>query len=77
MARHQASARRAGRQGAAAATIRFTAGLGRLRGRDPGRAVWSPVAALVIYGLLAVYYLFEHLPDPAAAEPAAGKPPDG
>ena len=25
-----------------------------------------PVAALVLYGLLAVYYLFEHLPSPAA-----------
>jgi uncharacterized membrane protein len=24
-----------------------------------------PVASLIIYGLLAVYYLFEHLPDPA------------
>jgi TMEM175 potassium channel family protein len=33
---------------------------------------WSPVAALIIYGLLGVYYLFEHLPGPAeqpAAEP--------
>jgi TMEM175 potassium channel family protein len=37
-------------------------------------ALWSPVAALVIFGLLAVYYLFEHLPSPAE-EPAAGKPP--
>ena len=26
-----------------------------------------PVAALVLYGLLAVYYLFEHLPSPSAA----------
>jgi uncharacterized membrane protein len=34
-------------------------------------AFWSPVAALVIFGLLAVYYLFEHLPGPAG-EPAAG-----
>jgi uncharacterized membrane protein len=25
-----------------------------------------PVAALIIYGLLAVYYLFEHLPSPAS-----------
>jgi uncharacterized membrane protein len=29
-----------------------------------------PVAALIIFGLLAVYYLFEHLPDPAE-EPAS------
>jgi uncharacterized membrane protein len=37
-------------------------------------ALWSPVAALIIFGLLAVYYLFEHLPSPAE-EPAAGQPP--
>src|SRR5215468_1242709 len=36
-------------------------------------ALWSPVAGLIIFGLLAVYYLFEHLPSPAE-EPAAGKP---
>ena len=39
---------------------------------------WSPVAALIIYGLLGVYYLFEHLPGPAeapaAGESAAGEP---
>jgi uncharacterized membrane protein len=39
-------------------------------------ALWSPVAALIIFGLLAVYYLFEHLPGPAGdiddGEPAAG-----
>ena len=34
-------------------------------------ALWSPVAALIIFGLLAVYYLFEHLPSPAE-QPAAG-----
>jgi uncharacterized membrane protein len=28
-------------------------------------AFWSPLAALIIYGLLGVYYLFEHLPGPA------------
>jgi len=28
-------------------------------------AFWSPVAGLIIFGLLAVYYLFEHLPGPA------------
>ena len=27
-------------------------------------AFWSAIAGLVIFGLLAVYYLFEHLPDP-------------
>jgi uncharacterized membrane protein len=39
-------------------------------------AFWSPVAALIVFGLLAVYYLFEHLPGPAGdiedGEPAAG-----
>jgi uncharacterized membrane protein len=39
-------------------------------------AFWSPVAALVVFGLLAVYYLFEHLPGPAGdiddGEPAVG-----
>jgi uncharacterized membrane protein len=39
-------------------------------------AFWSPVAALIIFGLLAVYYLFEHLPGRAGdindGEPAAG-----
>jgi hypothetical protein len=39
-------------------------------------AFWSPVVALIIFGLLGVYYLFEHLPSPAE-EPAAGKPPVG
>jgi uncharacterized membrane protein len=39
-------------------------------------ALWSPVAALIIFGLLGVYYLFEHLPSPAE-EPAAGEPPTG
>jgi uncharacterized membrane protein len=37
-------------------------------------AFWSPVAGLVIFGLLAIYYLFEHLPSPSAGtpEPDAG-----
>jgi uncharacterized membrane protein len=46
-------------------TIRFTAGnAGYVVGTLV--ALISPVAALIIFGLLAVYYLFEHLPDPAA-----------
>jgi uncharacterized membrane protein len=40
-------------------------------------AFYSPLAALIIFGLLAVYYLFEHLPSPAdegtsPAAPGAG-----
>ncbi len=30
-------------------------------------AFGQPLAALVIYGLLGVYYLFEHLPSPSSA----------
>ena len=33
-------------------------------------AFGAPLAALIIFGLLAVYYLFEHLPSPAAAAPS-------
>jgi uncharacterized membrane protein len=45
-------------------TIRFTAGsAGYLVGTLVALA--SPVAALAIFGLLAIYYLFEHLPDPS------------
>jgi uncharacterized membrane protein len=29
-------------------------------------ALVRPVAALIIFGLLAIYYMFEHLPDPSA-----------
>jgi uncharacterized membrane protein len=60
-------------------TVRFTAGNG---GYVAGTliALVSPVAALIIFGLLAVYYMLEHLPDPAAdGEPdaAADEGPDG
>ena len=38
-------------------------------------AFLSPLAAVIIFGALAVYYLFEHLPSPSSeAEPG---PPDG
>ena len=33
-------------------------------------ALFSPLAALIIFGLLAVYYLFEHLPSPAEEDPS-------
>lgn len=49
-------------------TVRFTAGnLGYVAGTLIALA--APVAALIIFGLLAVYYLFEHLPaDPGDGE---------
>ncbi len=55
-------------------TFRFTAGNG---GYIIGTliALVSPVAALIIFGLLAVYYLFEHLPAPGEIE--QGEPPPG
>jgi len=34
-------------------------------------ALFTALAALIIFGLLAVYYLFEHLPSPAEAGPDA------
>jgi uncharacterized membrane protein len=42
-------------------------------------ALLSPLAALIIFGLLAVYYLFDHLPSPAQAGPEAapGAPGSG
>ena len=39
-------------------------------------AFWSAVAALAVYGALAVYYLFNHLPDPVAVAEAAARDPD-
>jgi uncharacterized membrane protein len=48
-------------------TFRFTIGnAGYLGGTLI--ALVSPVAALIIFGLLAVYYMFEHLPEPTADE---------
>ncbi len=45
-------------------TFRFTAGNG---GYLAGTliAFFRPLAALIIFGLLAVYYMFEHLPEPS------------
>jgi uncharacterized membrane protein len=44
----------------------FTGGLLVYVGGTLVAAFGAPLAALVIYGLLAVYYLFEHLPSPSA-----------
>jgi uncharacterized membrane protein len=40
-------------------------------------ALWSPVTGLIIFGLVAVYYLFEHLPRPSAGGPDADAGLDG
>ena len=40
-------------------------------------ALWSALAAVIIYGVLAVYYLFEHLPSPAEGPPSPSSPEPG
>jgi uncharacterized membrane protein len=56
-------------------TFRFTAGnFGYIAGTLI--AFVSPVAALIIFGLLAVYYMFGHLPDPSGDGEAASEPDD-
>jgi uncharacterized membrane protein len=53
-----------------ASTVRFIAGnAGYVAGTLI--ALVSPVAALIMFGLLAIYYLFEHLPD-AVSDSEAG-----
>jgi uncharacterized membrane protein len=48
-------------------TIRFTAGnVGYIAGTLI--ALVSAPSALILFGLIAVYYLFEHLPEPAAGD---------
>jgi len=55
-------------------TLRFTIGnAGYVAGTIV--AVFAPVAALIIFGLLAAYYLVQHLPDPTATE-SDGAPDD-
>jgi uncharacterized membrane protein len=39
-------------------------------------AFWLPGVALAVYGALAVYYLFNHLPDPVAVAQAAAREPE-
>jgi uncharacterized membrane protein len=39
-------------------------------------AFWSAGVALAVYGALAVYYLFNHLPDPVAVAEAAARDPE-
>jgi uncharacterized membrane protein len=53
-------------------TFRFTAGNGGYLAGTLIAFFW-PMAALIIFGLLAVYYMFEHLPDPSAAADELGQ----
>jgi uncharacterized membrane protein len=50
----------------------FTAGLLVYVAATLVAAFGAPLAALVIYGLIGVYYLFEHLPSPSSAAPSGG-----
>jgi uncharacterized membrane protein len=52
------------------ATLRFSGGLVGYVAGTLVAAFASSAAALVIYGLIAVYYLFEHLPEPGAEQQA-------
>ena len=49
-------------------TLRFTGGNAGYVAGTLLAAFGAPVVALVIFGLLAVYYLFEHLPDPSGGD---------
>jgi uncharacterized membrane protein len=57
-------------------TVRFTAGNAGYVGGTVV-ALFFPVAALIIFALLAVYYLFEHLPDSAAGDAEGAVNGDG
>ena len=54
------------------ASLRFSAGLIGYIAATIIAALGAPKVALGIYGLLAVYYLFEHLPGPAGQDVGAG-----
>jgi hypothetical protein len=53
------------------ATFRFSIGaVGYVCG--PLLALWQPLAAVLLFGMLSFYYAFEHLPAPASAREAQG-----
>jgi TMEM175 potassium channel family protein len=55
----------------------FTGGLVAYVGATLIAAYVDAVAAVIIFGLLAVYYLFEHLPSPADESPSQAAPGAG
>jgi TMEM175 potassium channel family protein len=55
-------------------TIRFTGGLVAYVAATLIGFVW-PVVSVIIYGAVAVYYVFEHLPPPPDADQAAAEAP--
>jgi hypothetical protein len=60
-----------------AASVRFTAGLGGYVVTTLLAAYVSAGIALALYGVIAIYYLVDHLPDASGAGPAAGQGPAG
>ena len=70
---HQATLARGGRlELPPHARLRFTGGLWGYVAGVLAAAFWTAAAGLVIYALLAVYYIFENLPTPSAEEEGAG-----
>jgi uncharacterized membrane protein len=57
--------------------LRFTGGLFGYIAGMLAAAFWSAAAGLVVYALLAVYYVFENLPAPSPASPDPGSAGDG
>jgi uncharacterized membrane protein len=62
--------------GVAAKIPRWSLGLAGYAAGALIAAFWSAGWALAVYGALAVYYLFNHLPDPVAVAEAAARDPD-
>jgi uncharacterized membrane protein len=62
--------------GLAAKIPRWSLGLAGYAAGALIAAFWSAGVALAVYGALAVYYLFNHLPDPVAVAQAAARDPE-
>ena len=62
--------------GLAAKVPRWSLGLAGYSAGVLIAAFWSAGVALAVYGGLAVYYLFNHLPDPVAVAEAAARDPE-